>query len=222
MSISHETIYCAIYAMPRNTLRTELVGLLCQWHSNNPQLWHLKFPHPSTTQRSERWKRKSSAPGEQAQVDWGQVKVRLGEQPSRVHVFVMTLGYSRRGYAEGYLNERMDSLLSAHERAFAHFGGVCQTLLYDRMRTVTIGTSEDDGQWVIRHKGKVVAEHTVLSGRAQLSVLPEHGPGAIPRNQRQRFAVVADRPAPAQSDRDVEVRDLGVYDQLLDAVREAA
>ena len=28
MSVSHETIYCAIYAMPRNTLRTELVGLL--------------------------------------------------------------------------------------------------------------------------------------------------------------------------------------------------
>jgi transposase len=34
------------------------------------------------------------------------------------------------------LNERMDSLPSAHERAFAHFGGACQTLLYDRMRTV--------------------------------------------------------------------------------------
>ncbi|MFT3721050.1 IS21 family transposase [Pseudorhodoferax sp.] len=85
-----------------------------------------------------------SAPGEQAQVDWGQVKVWFGGQPARVHVFVMTLGYSRRGYAEGYLNERMDSLLSAHERAFAHFGGVCQTLLYDRMRTGTIGTSEDD------------------------------------------------------------------------------
>lgn len=42
-----------------------------------------------------------TAPGEQAQVDWGQVKVWLGEQPTRVHVFVMTLGYSRRGYAEG-------------------------------------------------------------------------------------------------------------------------
>ncbi|CAN7715968.1 hypothetical protein LJR039_006016 [Pseudorhodoferax sp. LjRoot39] len=68
----------------------------------------------------------------------------------------------------------------------------------------------------------LVAEHAVLSGRACLSVLPEHDPGAIPRNQRQRFAVVADRPAPAHSERDVEIRDLGVYDQLLDAVREAA
>ena len=32
LSISHETIYCAIYAMPRNTLRTELVGLLRKSH----------------------------------------------------------------------------------------------------------------------------------------------------------------------------------------------
>ncbi len=32
LSVSHETIYCAIYAMPRSTLRTELVGLLRKSH----------------------------------------------------------------------------------------------------------------------------------------------------------------------------------------------
>ena len=32
VSVSHETINCAIYAMPRNTLRTELVGLLRKRH----------------------------------------------------------------------------------------------------------------------------------------------------------------------------------------------
>ncbi len=31
-SVSHETIYCALYAMPRGTLRTELVGLLRKSH----------------------------------------------------------------------------------------------------------------------------------------------------------------------------------------------
>ena len=31
-SVSHETIYCAIYALPRGTLRTELVGLLRKSH----------------------------------------------------------------------------------------------------------------------------------------------------------------------------------------------
>jgi len=31
-AVSHETIYCAVYAMPRGTLRTELVGLLRKSH----------------------------------------------------------------------------------------------------------------------------------------------------------------------------------------------
>lgn len=48
------------------------------------------------------------------------------------------------GAATGYLNERMDALRSAHERAFALVDGACQTLLYDRMRTASTGTSEDD------------------------------------------------------------------------------
>ena len=32
LSVSHETIYCALYAMPRNTLRTELISLLRKSH----------------------------------------------------------------------------------------------------------------------------------------------------------------------------------------------
>ena len=32
LCVSHETIYCAIYAMPRGTLRNELVGLLRKSH----------------------------------------------------------------------------------------------------------------------------------------------------------------------------------------------
>ena len=50
-------------------------------------------------------------PGEQAQADWGEVRVLLGSQVVEVHIFVMTLGYSRRGWAEGYEHERMESLL---------------------------------------------------------------------------------------------------------------
>lgn len=57
----------------------------------------------------------------------------------QVHVFVMTLGYSRRGWAEGYEHERMESLLSVHEHAFERFAGVTREILYDRMRTVIQG-----------------------------------------------------------------------------------
>ena len=88
-----------------------------------------------------------TGPGEQAQVDWGEVRVRLGEEIASVHIFVMTLGYSRRGWAEGYAHERMESLLSAHEHGFEHFGGVTREILYDRMRTVIQGEREGKKRW---------------------------------------------------------------------------
>lgn len=88
-------------------------------------------------------RRFETGPGEQAQVDWGQITVRLAGRSTQIHVFVMTLGYSRRGYAEGFLHERMPNLLAAHENAFAHFGGRCESLLYDRMRTVVLGSTVD-------------------------------------------------------------------------------
>ena len=312
-------------------------------------------------------RRFETAPGEQAQVDWGQLTVRLAGTPTKVHVLVMTLGYSRRGYAEGFLHERIPNLLAAHENAFSHFGGRCETLLYDRMRTVVLGTTTDatgagrprlnttfeafarhwgftprlcqayraktkgkvesgvkyvkrnfapgrvfrdledfnaqlaswqaevadlrihgtthqrpidrfadeahaliptasqtsflqatvrdrvvaqdwlvsiesnrysvpfgligktvqvvreGGNWVIRHRGQVVAEHVVLAGRAQLSVRPEHGPGAAARNARRQHAshsAVVERIA--DTGRDVEVRDLAVYERLLGELLEAA
>ena len=77
----------------------------------------------------------------------------------QVHIFVMTLGYSRRGWAEGYEHERMESLLSAHEHAFEHFGGVTREVLYDRMRTVIQGEREGKKRWnptfaaFARHRG---------------------------------------------------------------------
>jgi hypothetical protein len=74
----------------------------------------------------------------------------------------------------------------------------------------------EGGNWVIRHRGQIVAEHVVLAGRAQLSVFPEHGPGAAARNARRRHAEPSAMVEHAvNSSRDVEVRDLAVYDQLL-------
>jgi transposase len=312
-------------------------------------------------------RRFETAPGEQAQVDWGQLTVRLGGVATKVHILVMTLGYSRRAYAEGFLHERMPNLLAAHESAFAHFGGRCETLLYDRMRTVVLGTTTDaagagrpklnttfdafarhwgftprlcqayraktkgkvesgvkyvkrnfapgrvfrdledfnvqlaawqaevadqrihgtthqrpierfaeeapalvptasqasflqalvrdrvvaedwlvsiegnrysvpfgligktvqvvreGGCWVIRYRGRVMAEHAVLAGRARLSVRPEHGPGAAARNARRHHAghsAAVERAV--DTARDVEVRDLAVYERLLGELLEAA
>jgi hypothetical protein len=277
-----------------------------------------------------------------------------------VHIFVMTLGYSRRGWAEGYEHERMESLLSAHEHAFEHFGGVTREILYDRMRTVIQGEQEGKkrwnptfaafaahwgfeprvcrpyraqtkgkvesgvkyvkrnflpgrvfrdledfneqlrawqleiadrrvhgttheapierfgaeapaltplaaragflaamprvrvvasdwlvtidtnrysvpwrligatvevlrvgGNWQIRHRGALLAEHAVLSGRHALSVKPEHGPGAVARNARTRYADTAKllgrENLAGEHLAVVEHRDLAVYEQMLEA-----
>jgi transposase len=77
-----------------------------------------------------------TGPGEQGQVDWGSTAVYLGEDLVRVHLFVMVLSYSRRIFARGYLQERLEDLLDGHERAFAHFCGRTRRILYDNPRTI--------------------------------------------------------------------------------------
>lgn len=75
-----------------------------------------------------------TAPGEQMQVDWAAIR----RGADRLSVFVATLGWSRAAYVEFVADERLDTLLAAHERAFAFFGGVPRGVLYDNMRTVVL------------------------------------------------------------------------------------
>ena len=77
-----------------------------------------------------------TAPGHQSQIDWGSARVHFRHQPVVLHVFVLTLGYSRRGLMEPALNEQVPQFLDAHERAFDHFGGHTREHLYDRPRTI--------------------------------------------------------------------------------------
>ena len=86
-----------------------------------------------------------TAAGKQAQVDWGSRRVWFGEEAVRVHLFVMVLGYSRRIFARGYRNERLDSLLDGHVDAFLHFGGCPETILYDNPRTIVLDKDEATG-----------------------------------------------------------------------------
>jgi len=79
-------------------------------------------------------------PGQQSQLDWGTATVRFRAQPRVLHVFVLTLGFSRRSYYRCCPNETLPQFLDAHEQAFAYFGGHTREHLYDRPRTVCQGT----------------------------------------------------------------------------------
>jgi transposase len=48
----------------------------------------------------------------------------LGHRPVVRHLFVLTLGFSRRSFYAPCLGETLSELLDAHERAFEHFGGL--------------------------------------------------------------------------------------------------
>jgi transposase len=75
-------------------------------------------------------------PGQQSQIDWGQVSAWFRERLVVLHLFVLTLGFSRRGFYYACANEQMAQFLEAHERGFEHFGGLTREHLYDRPRTV--------------------------------------------------------------------------------------
>jgi transposase len=76
-------------------------------------------------------------PGCQLQIDFGQCRIAIeGEDPGRVFLFVATLGYSRRIYAQAFRHERQSAWLEGIEGAFRHFGGLPGELLLDNARAL--------------------------------------------------------------------------------------
>lgn len=63
-------------------------------------------------------------PGRQGQADWGQCWTIIGGERTKVRLFILTLGYSRRMYVVGTAGEKMPAFLRSHEEAFEFLGGV--------------------------------------------------------------------------------------------------
>lgn len=96
-------------------------------------------------------------PGQQSQIDWGQATVPFRTGSVVVHVFVLTLGFSRRGFYYACADERMAQFLDVHERAFAHFGGHTREHLYDR--PLTICYADETGQRLWNPTFKAFADY---------------------------------------------------------------
>lgn len=73
-----------------------------------------------------------TAPGHQAQMDWGEYRLNR----RKVYAFVGVLGYSRWLYFEYVDSMRSEVLIDCHRRMLADFGGVPREILYDNMKTV--------------------------------------------------------------------------------------
>jgi len=86
-------------------------------------------------------------PGLQSQIDWGQALVPFRTGRVVRHIFVLTLGFSRRAFYLTCRDEQLPTFLDAHEQAFDYFGGHTREHLYDRPRTVCRPTGEGGVAW---------------------------------------------------------------------------
>jgi len=76
-------------------------------------------------------------PGAQAQVDWGDeggILAHVGIP--KVYSFHMVLSYSRDPFCCFTTTQNLATFWACHRRAFAHFGGVPGSIVYDRTKTV--------------------------------------------------------------------------------------
>jgi transposase len=78
-------------------------------------------------------------PGDVAQVDWGHFgHIRVGTTQRPLSAFAMVLKWSRALYVDFSLDQRADTFLRMHARAFAFFGGIPRRVIYDNLKTVVL------------------------------------------------------------------------------------
>lgn len=79
------------------------------------------------------------APGECAQVDWGQYgTVRVGSVDRKLSFFVMVLCHSRMMYVEFTVSETMEHFLGCHQNAFEFFGAVPGAIMVDNLKCAVL------------------------------------------------------------------------------------
>lgn len=83
--------------------------------------------------------RMSFAPGDEAQLDFGDLGVlEVGGERRRVWLFAMTLCFSRYSYYELVLDQTVPTFLGAIRRGFEHFGGVPSRIKPDNLRSAVL------------------------------------------------------------------------------------
>lgn len=110
-------------------------------------------------------RRMEVAPGEQAQIDFGAGAPIVGPDGKRrrTHVFRIVLSHSRKGYSEATFSQTAEDFIRCLENAFAHFGGVPQSLVVDNLKAAVLHADWFDPELnptlasFARHYGTVTA-----------------------------------------------------------------
>jgi transposase len=101
-------------------------------------------PDPRVSMRFE------TGPAEQGQFDWSPYTVALGGQATKVIVFCLTLGFSRRKIYLPSLVETQAAVFEALEGGFGHFGGAPKQVLVDNARALVSEADPARFRWNTR------------------------------------------------------------------------
>jgi transposase len=94
------------------------------------------------------------APGEAAQVDWGEATFYLGGKKTTCNLFCFRLCYSSAPFVAVFSSQRQEAFLAGHVMAFNFFGGIPRKIFYDNLKTAV---KEGWGRYVTNEQGAFVA-----------------------------------------------------------------
>jgi transposase len=129
-----------------------------------------------------------TAPGHQMQIDFGDTRVWIGGERVRVHLFVATLGYSRRLHLRASPRERQADWFEGMEGAFLRFGGVPAEVLFDNPKALV--EHHDAATREVRFNGRLhafarywgFAPRACAPYRARTKGKDERGVGYVKKN----------------------------------------
>lgn len=116
-----------------------------------------------------------TAPGEEAQVDFGSAGMQTDPADGRrrqAYIFVMTLCFSRHQYAEMVFDQKIPTWLALHRRAFESFGGVPAKMVPDNLKAAVLQAALHDP--VLGEAYRRFAQHYGFLVSPTRPATPEH------------------------------------------------
>jgi len=148
-----------------------------------------RFVHHLRPRGKDMVVRLESPPGQCAQVDFGGAGKLRDPATGRLrqaYCFVMTLAYSRHQYVEFVFEQRMETWIGCHQRAFESFRGVPRELVIDNLKAAVLRAALEDQKLaepyrkLAQHYGYLI--HPCRPRAAQHKGIVENGVHYVQRN----------------------------------------
>ena len=98
-------------------------------------------------------------PSGHGQADFGEAVALIGGVMQKVHLFVMDLPHSDAGFVKAYPAETTEAFLDGHVSAFAFFGGVARSILYDNTKLAVVRILGDGKRQRTRAFGELTSHY---------------------------------------------------------------